>query len=266
MIENPKILFLAGTGDAKNLYEYIQPFIISQNMDLLVSVVSENAAKEYSLKKIPVRSGAMNTDQMKNLINDKKISVIIDATHPFAAEVSQNAMIAAEESFKRYIRYERPDFIPENIFLAGDHKEAVQLVMVLQKKMNQNITVMLSTGAKSLEFYSQQFSGFSSIKLVARLLPSVENLELCARCNIPQSDIIAMQGPFSKELNREIFLKYNVDVLISKESGSAGSTEEKILAAGELGIKTILINRPEIKYKNICRSFEEVKNKLLEIL
>jgi precorrin-6A/cobalt-precorrin-6A reductase len=282
--KNNKVLILAGTGDAKNLVDYIFSIMENQNAAFLVSVVNENAAVDYLKKKIPVRFGALDKLQMKKLVEHETISVIIDATHPFASEVSQNAMITANESKINYIRYERPksktgktgvddtpvDFVipdeNDDVLFAENHEEAAQFIVSLQKKLNKNLTVMLATGAKSLKLYCQKFSTSPGINIVVRLLPSVENLELCTRCKIPQSNIIAIQGPFGKELNKELFLKYNIDLLILKESGSAGSTEEKILAARELGIKTIVIHRPVINYQNLCRSFDEVQEKLGEFL
>lgn len=276
---NKKILILAGTGDAKSLCQFLHNDTVTQGCDIVASVVSSNAAGEYRKSQIPVREGAMDLARMNAYLKDENISVIIDATHPFAAEISRNAMQAADDSGVNYIRYERPasetgivpsDFIipdeNDNLICAENHEQAADLVLSLRKKLGRDLTVMLATGAKSLEFYSGKLLPAYGINIVARLLPTVENLELCARCKIPQSNIMAMQGPFSVELNRELFLKYRVDVLISKESGSAGSTEEKILAASGMGIKTILVNRPEIQYKNLCRSFEEVRLKLAEVL
>ncbi|MDH4263601.1 MAG: precorrin-6A reductase [Spirochaetia bacterium] len=278
-----KALILAGTGDARNLIEYLVPVLVAHNAEFLISVVGENAAIEYNEKKFPVRSGAMDILEMKKLVEDQSISMIIDATHPFAAEVSRNAMLSADQAKIHYIRYERPKtqiknnsendktdlIIPgENdlVFCVENHEEAVRLAISLQKKLNKNLTIMLTTGVKSLEFYCQKLLASIGFHTVVRLLPSVENLLLCQKYNISQADIIAMQGPFSKELNKELFLKYKIDVLISKESGSAGSTEEKILAAGELGIKSIVVNRPDLKYQNLCRSFNEVKESLIKIL
>jgi len=267
------ILILAGTGDAKNLVEYLFARFNFRDNPVTVSVVTENAAADYRKKQIPVRTGALNESQMASFINDENISVIIDATHPFALDASRNAISVANQTSAVYIRYERPDidFTDEsgqisNHLFVNNHEEAAALTVLLQKKLNQNMTVMLATGAKSLEVYAKAFQAISEIKIIARLLPTVENMELCIKQGIPQANIIGMQGPFSKELNRELFLKYGVNVLISKESGSAGSAEEKMLAARELGITTIIIDRPDIAYPNLCRNFAEVEEKLRETL
>jgi len=277
--DKTKVLVLAGTGDARELTAHILPIIAAHNGEILVSVVGENAAGEYRQLQIPVRCGAMSLPQMKTFFEDEKISVVVDATHPFAAEVSQNAISAADEAGIMYLRYERPETelarLPSDLILPDendlllavkDHETAAGLVVSMQKRAQKKLTVMLTTGAKSLEMYAREFSQNPDIEMVARLLPTAENLELCARNHVQQKNIVAMQGPFHKELNKELFIKYNVDVLVTKESGPAGSTDEKILAAGELGVKTIVVGRPAIIYRNQCRSFEEAASRLVEFL
>jgi len=268
--ESRKILVLAGTGEGIHIIENIQPLVVNHQVGILVSVVGDNAAREYQKRNIAVRIGAMNNTQMADIVRDESIITIIDATHPFAAEASKNAMIAANSENIGYIRYERGEIkLPvgdTGIFYVKNHEEAADLAISWNRENNRDLLVMLATGGKSLELYSQKFSGSAGIEIVARLLPSVENLELCKRCNIPAKNIVAIQGPFSRELNREIFLKYKINVLISKESGQEGSTEEKVLAARDLGIKTIIINRPELIYNNLCRNLDEVKQKLAEFI
>ena len=79
---------------------------------------------------------------------------------------------------------------------------------------------------------------------------------------VEQKNIVAMQGPFSKELNKALYNQYGVTLMITKESGKVGSVDEKLEAALECGIETIMIARPNVNYQNVHSSFEDVINDL----
>jgi len=83
-------------------------------------------------------------------------------------------------------------------------------------------------------------------------------MEKCEALGVAQRDIVAIQGPFSKELNEALFRQYGVTLMITKESGKVGSVDEKLEAALACSIETILIARPNIKYGQQYSTFEEV--------
>ena len=66
-----------------------------------------------------------------------------------------------------------------------------------------------------------------------------------------------MQGPFSLELNRELYKKYMAEVIVTKDSGRVGGTDTKAAAAMELGLPLVLIERPVLRYDHLARSFAE---------
>ena len=90
------------------------------------------------------------------------------------------------------------------------------------------------------------------------MLPRIDNMEKCAELGIEQKNIVAIQGPFSKELNKALYKQYGVTLMITKESGKVGSVDEKLEAALECGIETIMIARPNVNYQNVHSSFEDV--------
>jgi precorrin-6A/cobalt-precorrin-6A reductase len=67
-----------------------------------------------------------------------------------------------------------------------------------------------------------------------------------------------MQGPFSKELNKELFIKYNADVVVTKNSGTLGGADTKFAAVKELNLPMVIIDRPKVEYTNVSDSFEGV--------
>ena len=90
------------------------------------------------------------------------------------------------------------------------------------------------------------------------MLPRIDNMEKCEKLGFPQKDIVAIQGPFTKEFNTALYKQYGVTTMITKESGKAGSVDEKLEAALELGIETIMIKRPKIQYENVYSDFESI--------
>ena len=74
-----------------------------------------------------------------------------------------------------------------------------------------------------------------------------------------------MQGPFSKEMNIEIIKKYDIDMLVTKDSGKVGGTIEKLEAAKEMGIPVIIISRPQNKEESFFESAQELIDKVSEI-
>lgn len=249
------ILFLAGTSDARELAIKIK----ESGFSILATVVTESAAK--SLRDdggIQTRVGRLTAEEMTALITEKGFKVVVDASHPFAEEASKNAMQASKNANVPYIRYEREsqNFHDEKLIFVEDYQEAAELAA---KKRG---VVMLTTGGKTLEIFAKELIGLEDTRLIARMLPRKDNMEKCAELGIEQKNIVAMQGPFSKELNIALYKQFGVTLMITKESGKMGAVDEKVEAAMECGIETIMIRRPKISYETLFSSFDGVMNHL----
>ncbi|MBM7647829.1 precorrin-6A/cobalt-precorrin-6A reductase [Bacillus ectoiniformans] len=243
------ILFLAGTSDARELAVQIH----KNGYQLVATVVTESAAENLRSANIPVRVGRLNFRQMRQLVEDDEIKLIIDASHPFAEEASKTAMEAADLEDIPYIRYERPDEIFSHALIT--EVDTYEDAALLAKKHRG--VVMLTTGSKTLSTFTRHLQA-EGIRFICRMLPNKENMEKCETLHIPQKDIIAIQGPFSTDLNKALYEQYGVTLMITKESGKVGAMDEKIEAAISLGIPVLLIKRPRITYINECTSFEQV--------
>jgi precorrin-6A/cobalt-precorrin-6A reductase len=243
------ILFLAGTSDARALAVQLQ----NQGYLLLATVVTESAAESLKAEQISYQVGRLSENDMASLIQQKNMACVIDASHPYAEEASKTAMVAAKACDIPYIRYERPieRFTSPLITEVESYEEAAKLAQ------SHKGTIMLTTGSKTLEIFTKYLMK-DDIRLICRMLPNIGNMEKCDRLGIKQKDIIAIQGPFSESLNKSLCEQYNVTLMITKESGKAGSVDEKMTAALELGIPVILIKRPPLVYENFCTSFKEV--------
>ncbi|GGB53703.1 precorrin-6A reductase [Fictibacillus barbaricus] len=244
------ILFLAGTSDARELALKIQ----KAGYPLLATVVTENAASELKKYGIHVHTGRLDQDGITAFIKEHRITMVVDASHPFAEEASKNAMFGAKEQGVTYIRYERDkkDFYDENLIWTDTYEEAAE-----QAALKGGV-VMLTTGSKTLQIFTDKLLGRSDITLIARMLPRKDNMEKCEKLGFPQKNIVAIQGPFSKEFNQALFQQFHVDVMVTKESGKQGAVDEKVEAALEIGISVVMIRRPKIQYENQYADFEEI--------
>ena len=229
------ILVLAGTSEGRLAAASLE----KEGFEVIASTATayggELLAKDFHGE---ITARPLSFAEMVSLITDKKIDKVIDATHPFAVEVSNNVREACRLKGVTYERLERDEEIfaeEEGLFRARDVEEAVQLAADVEG------SIFLTTGSSKLESYT---AGLDAERLVVRILPVKESLEKCLSLGISPRNIIAMQGPFDEELNRCLFKHYRASLVITKDSGRAGGTREKIDAARGLGIPVILISRP----------------------
>ena len=235
------IFFMAGTSDARNLAVEID----RQGFPLVASVVTHSAAKSLAEAGLEVRVGRLNLEQMSNILHNLEARLVVDASHPFAEEAHRTAMAAAKKCNIPYIRYERAEqnySDNQQITLVDNYEEAAEVAAELKG------SIMLTTGSKTLQIFTKRLLNDPEIRLVARMLPRQDNMEKCAELGVEQKNIIAMQGPFSYELNRSLYQHYGTTVMVTKESGQTGAVDEKVQAALDMGIQVIVIGRPKIEY------------------
>ncbi|MBZ4645485.1 MAG: precorrin-6x reductase [Clostridia bacterium] len=248
------ILVLAGTQDGREIACQLG----LQGYNVTVSVASEyGAALVQQAENVKVIQGKLQLADMKKFIMTMGISVVVDATHPFAKNVSENAIQACRETFIHYLRYERDSANVEgysNVVLVDSYHEAVEKVNEMDGM------VFLTTGSNSLDIFINGIN--DRTRIAARVLPGVQVMNKCIGLGLQPSQIIAMQGPFSRELNREMFKHYNTAVVVTKESGNIGGIEDKILAARDIGIPIIVITRPGIDYPLVVGTFEQVLERI----
>ena len=89
-------------------------------------------------------------------------------------------------------------------------------------------------------------------------MPTAGVLKECEELGLTPKQIVAIQGPFSEELNIALYRQYGADVVITKNSGEIGGTDTKITAAKKLGLPVVLIDRPKLQYDVIAYTFEDV--------
>jgi len=179
-------------------------------------------------------------------------SLILDASPPSSSVKLAPLRQWCEQRGIPYLRLERPEtVIPDSslIYPAFTWEEALlqleQRVGAINEAKGQNATIFVTTGSHQLESIVQSAFARSS-RLVVRVLPEGRLVQKCQDMGIKPRDIVAMQGQFSREINKALFKFYGADILLTRDSGSAGGTDTKISAALELGIETVLVKRTKI--------------------
>ncbi|MEI7028232.1 precorrin-6A reductase [Paenibacillus sp. y28] len=253
------ILQLAGTSDARALALELK----QAGWEPLCTVVTESAAHSLEEAGLNHQIGRMTAEQMAELVRSKGLKAIVDASHPFAEEASRNAIAAAEAAGVPYVRYERDSLSFEAnplVTFVDDYEQAAELAA------GKGGVIMLTTGSKTLQIFTERLLGLPDTTLIARMLPRRDNMEKCEQLGVPQKHIVAMQGPFSAELNTALYRQYGVTLMITKESGQVGAVDEKVTTALALGIETIIIGRPQVAYGTVCNDFGSVQQSLTAAL
>ncbi len=255
-----EILIFAGTTEGRELAEHLA----GAGVHCTVSVATEYGAQILGPGKgRTVLQGRLTQEQMEFLIREEDFTCVVDATHPFATEVSAQIRKACEETKVPYLRLARDTEgeLPDGgfgIYEAASMQEAAKILRGIPGNL------FLTTGSKDLPLLAEEIG--EPQRLYVRVLPSVESLRICMECGIPAGHLIAMQGPFTQELNVDILLQTGARAVLTKESGKVGGFDEKVAAAKEVGIPVVFVRNPEKESKDSdLLSFEEVLERLAKI-
>ena len=162
-------------------------------------------------------------------------TLVIDATHPYAVEVTKNIRSAAEAAGLPYLRLLRQSDGEDLCHKADTMAAAAE--MLLQLPGN----VLLTTGSKELNYFA--LPGLVE-RCFPRVLPMTDSLERCLSLGFPPKNIICMQGPFSREMNVATLHQFDIKTLVTKNTGSYGGFREKADAAREAGCALLVVERP----------------------
>ena len=248
------ILVLGGTSDSLEICDRINKY---KNLPYILSVTTsygEDLARKYAKNVI---TGKLAKEDMINFIEQNNINKIIDATHPYAIEVSKNAIQCAKELNIDYLRYERKSLIEdisyENKYIVSSIEDACKIAR--EKGSN----IFIGTGSKNLPKIVELIPDRN---LIVRVLPTSDVILSCESLGLNADNIIAMKGPFSQSINEEFYKHYNVDIVVTKESGIAGGFLEKVNACETLQIPVVIITREKINYPLVVNEIDELEKLL----
>ena len=230
-----KIGVFAGTTEGRNIVN----FLTSQGIDVTACVATEYGETLLKDSKATILCGRMEQQEMEMLLIEKQFSLVIDATHPYAQVVTKHIKQACEHTKTEYLRLLRRS--------EEGKQENFTTIEELVKYLNDTEgNVLLTTGSKELSTYCKLMKEIN--RLYVRVLPMEESLKICTECGIQPSHVIAMQGPFTEEFNRSLIRMFQIQYLVTKDSGMQGGFREKIDAAAQEGVQALVLGRPELEH------------------
>lgn len=265
-----RIWLIGGTQESVQLARAIAP----AHLPCTISVATASARSLYAdvlggADDAPLKLwvGKLSDQQLPQFLREQDIRAVLDASHPFAVEISKLAIAASAEAGILYLRYERLALEPGSqadgemnsllylddfaALLAGNH--------LAQQR------VLLTVGYRPLARF-QPWQARST--LFARILPSATALEAALAAGFTSDRLIALRPPISAEMERALWQQWQVSMVVTKASGTPGGEAVKRQVSAELGVKLVVIDRPQITYpqqtSNLSTALEFCKTSLIQ--
>ena len=231
---SPRILLLGGTTEALRLARRLGP-------DAIYSLAGLGRVPDDLPCRVRV-GGFGGAEGLAMFIREQGVELLLDLTHPYAAQISANAARACELSGIACWALRRPGWQAGE----GDDWREVDDWAGLVAALNDFQRPLFTLGREPLEHLHE-----------IRLHQHWTVRCLTAQQAVPRAEIIGARGPFALDEERALFARLGTDVLISKNSGSQ-STEPKLQVARELGLPVLLLRRPELPA--VEREFAELES------
>ena len=234
------IWLIGGTSESRTIAQRLT----QAGLPWLVTVVSPTAARLYQGLPGQVQPGKLDLAGMQTLVQQHGIRAIVDASHPFATEISKQAMTLDLP----YLRFERQAYS-----LEPPAESVPDLETLLQPQYLENRRVLLTLGIKALHrFQPWQQRAY----LWARILPTAKAQAI--QMGFAPEQLICDRAPSAAPAEQALWQKLGVDIVITKASGGPGGVPIKLAAAKALGIKLLVIARPTLDYPQQTHNLERV--------
>jgi len=240
-----RIWLIGGTQESAQLAR----MVAGHQIPSVVSVTTEAARSLYpSLPSVQVRVGALDGDQISHLIQREGIGAILDASHPYATEISTLAIAAAKAHNLPYLRYERPPV------KAASTVEVDSVETILSDDYLNGKRVLLTVGYRLLERFAPWQDRAT---LFARILPSQVALEAALAAGFTPDRLIALRPPLSTTLEKALWQHWQISLVVAKASGVAGGELVKQQVAQSLDVTLVTIRRPRVAYPHQTSRLDE---------
>lgn len=225
-----KVLIFGGTTEGRDLCRALMALPV----EVTVSVATPLGAEELGpAEGFSVLVGRKTSEEIEAMAGEYDLCV--DATHPYAVEVTKNIALACGKAGLPLLRLSRAQTETEGAVRVGSCREAAEYLA--EREGN----VLLTVGTKALP----DFAALDRSRLFARVLPTIESIGLCEKAEIPHKNILALQGPFTRAMNEAMMGQYHIRYMVTKDTGVQGGLPEKIAAAKSAGAEVVLVARPE---------------------
>jgi precorrin-6A/cobalt-precorrin-6A reductase len=240
-----RIWLIGGTQESATLAKAFS----QANLPCIVSVTTESARSLYPISpSIEVCVDRFTPERLISFLQSQNIAVVLDASHPFAVEISQGAIAACSQLKIPYLRFER-----ETPSVSSVSKSVANFEQLLTTDWLFNQRVLLTIGYRYLSLFQPLHDRAT---LFARILPSPVALEAALQAGFTSDRIIAIRPPICYELERSLWQHWQISTVVTKASGAPGGEELKRQVAAELGVQLIVIERPAIDYPQVTNRIE----------
>lgn len=239
------VWLIGGTSESREIAAAIAPLQIP----ITITVTTPEAVNLYgqiltNYPLVKVWVGILSNQNIQEFYYQTKFYKIIDASHPFATEISQLAIDFSNNYQIPYLRYERspmiiPEPVTENIIYLHS------LTDLINGEYLANQRVFLTTGYKTLYLFQ---SWQERAILFTRILPNINTLQTALNVGFTPDRIVAIRPPISMELEIALWQNWHISLVVTKASGQVGGEERKRAIARQLKIPLIIIQRPPIVY------------------
>ena len=238
------VVLFGGTTEGRELAGYLLKMGTTADVYVVSGYGASLLPEADSLR---IHVGRLDEDGMESMLREQKPDFVLDATHPYAAEVTRILSETCSMLHLPYVRVRREDAgskaedaaSGEICVSVADTAEAVHFLEGTEGN------IFLTTGSKELSEFSTM-SHFAE-RCYVRALPSAEALALLEEAGVDGRHRILMQGPFSEELNTAMLRETDARWLVTKASGQRGGFYEKYAAAAKTGTGIVVIGCPEEK-------------------
>ena len=249
------VWIISGTSDGPILANKL----IRSNFSVFVSVISYRASEVYPKdNKLHIFTGKLlNKDEIKKIIVDHDIDHVVDATHPFALQISQYLKKACHECQRTLLRFER------NL----DKKSKAKPIFISNlkdiKTNLKNRNLLLAIGSRLLDNTAQHYIDLG-VNVFARIISTPESIINAFSSRIKKSNIAILNPSkiYKNNLEAELCKYWEIDYILCRESGGYSQTNwERICISYGLGL--FLLKRPEVKNKFTYSGYDELVNSII---
>ncbi len=250
------ILVLGGTSETAGVAEALA----RAGRRVLVSTATNVPLDVGRHPNIARRCGRLDSAGIAALISADNVCALVDVSHPYSIELRTTARAVAQKAGIPYVTFVRPEACraEEGIVLAADHHEAARLACEPGRP------ILLTIGSRNVAVYARHAAG-CNIPLAARVLPCEESIAACLAAGLPRERIITGRGPFSVQENREHIRKFNIGVIVSKDSGVPGGFPAKQQAARMESCVLVVVRRIHQAAEDSFDNPDDMVRRILEI-
>lgn len=243
-----RIWLIGGTQESRLLAQGL----VAAGCAAIITVTTDGARSLYpSSPLLSIQVGALAPDTLPAFLEHHAVRAILDASHPFAVQVSEMAIAAAHRHHIPYLRFERPevhhpqDSQPDSQPANTQHLSVLSVQTLVEGTLLTHQRVLFTLGYRLLPLFE---SWQDKATLFARILPSQTALDAALKAGFTGDRLIALRPPISPALERALWQQWQISMVVTKASGTAGGEDTKRHLAEELGVRLITLTRPLVEY------------------